>query len=119
MALSIAARIAHCEFPVEALVQAIAVAGGKLKHAIVGNQHHNISRGVQHGRADLTGLQMLIDFRAQGRVHKKLERLELDGAEPPAPGTKLTVDGREAEITSAVYSPHFGKVIALAYVRGA
>jgi len=29
------------------------------------------------------------------------------------------VDGKEAEITSSVYSPHFGKVIALAYVRGA
>jgi glycine cleavage system aminomethyltransferase T len=56
-------------------------------------------------------------IRAQGRVNKKLERLELEGSESPAPGSKMTVEGRDAEITSAIYSPHFGKVIALAYVR--
>jgi folate-binding protein YgfZ len=63
------------------------------------------------------GQEIVERIRAQGRVNKKLERLELDGAEPPAPGTKLQVNGHDAEITSAVYSPHFGKVIALAYVR--
>lgn len=63
------------------------------------------------------GQEIVERIRAQGRVNKKLERLELDGPEPPAPGTKLQVDGRDAEITSAVYSPHFAKVIALAYVR--
>jgi glycine cleavage system aminomethyltransferase T len=52
-------------------------------------------------------------------VNKKLERLELEGSEPPQPGTKLQVGGREAEIMSAIYSPHFGKTIALAYVRTA
>jgi folate-binding protein YgfZ len=65
------------------------------------------------------GQEIVERIRAQGRVNRKLERLELDGAEPPAPGTKLTVEGRDAEITSSVYSPHFGKVIALAYVRTA
>jgi glycine cleavage system aminomethyltransferase T len=34
----------------------------------------------------------------------------------PAPG-KQTIGGREADVTSAVYSPDLGKVIALAYVR--
>jgi glycine cleavage system aminomethyltransferase T len=52
-------------------------------------------------------------------VNKKLVRLEIDGSEPAAPGARLTIDGQEAEITSSVYSPHFGKVIALAYVKGA
>jgi len=65
------------------------------------------------------GQEIVERIRAQGRVNKKLERLELEGAEPPAPGTKLQVDGRDAEIASAVYSPHFGKIIALAYVRTA
>jgi tRNA-modifying protein YgfZ len=65
------------------------------------------------------GQEIVERIRAQGRVNKKLERLELDGVEPPAPGTKLQIGGREAEITSAIYSPHFGKVIALAYVRTA
>jgi len=63
------------------------------------------------------GQEIVERIRAMGRVHRKLERLELDGAEPVAPGTKLTVEGREAEITSSIYSPHLGKVIALAYVR--
>jgi folate-binding protein YgfZ len=65
------------------------------------------------------GQEIVERIRAQGRVNKRLERLELDAAEPPAPGTKLQVDGRDAEITSSVYSPHFDKVIALAYVRTA
>jgi folate-binding protein YgfZ len=65
------------------------------------------------------GQEIVERIRAQGRVNKKLERLELEGAEPPTPGTKLQVDGRDAEITSAIYSPHFAKVIALAYVRTA
>jgi folate-binding protein YgfZ len=63
------------------------------------------------------GQEIVERIRAMGRVHRKLERLELDGAQPVAPGTKLTVEGREAEVTSSIYSPHLGKVIALAYVR--
>lgn len=63
------------------------------------------------------GQEIVERIRAMGRVHRKLERLELEGAEPVAPGTKLTVEGREAEVTSSIYSPHLGKVIALAYVR--
>src|ERR1035437_6752222 len=65
------------------------------------------------------GQEIVERIRVQGRVNKKLVRLEIDGSEPVAPGAKLLVDGQEAEITSSVYSPHFGKVIALAYVRGA
>jgi aminomethyltransferase len=65
------------------------------------------------------GQEIVERIRAQGHVNKKLVRLEIDGSEPAAPGAKLMVDGQEAEITSSVYSPHFGKVIALAYVRGA
>ncbi len=63
------------------------------------------------------GQEIVERIRAMGRVHKKLERLELDGSEPPAPGAKLTVEGRDAEVTSSIYSPRLGKVIALAYVR--
>ena len=63
------------------------------------------------------GQEIVERIRAQGRVHRQLERIELEGAESPAPGTKLEIGGHEAEITSAIYSPHFGKTIALAYVR--
>jgi tRNA-modifying protein YgfZ len=65
------------------------------------------------------GQEIVERIRAQGRVNKKLQRLELEGSELPAPGTKLQVDGHDAEITSSIYSPQFEKVIALAYVRTA
>jgi len=64
------------------------------------------------------GQEIVERIRAMGQVHRKLERIELEGVEPAAAGTKLTVGGLEAEITSSVYSPRLGKAIALGYVRG-
>jgi tRNA-modifying protein YgfZ len=73
---------------------------------------------VSFNKGCYLGQEIVERIRAQGHVNKKLMRVEIDGAEPPAPGTKLTADGAEAgEITSAVYSPELGKVVALAYVR--
>jgi len=64
------------------------------------------------------GQEIVERIRAQGHVNRKLVRLEIEAAEPVAPGTRLAAGGGEAgEITSSVYSPHFGKVIALALVR--
>jgi folate-binding protein YgfZ len=64
------------------------------------------------------GQEIVERVRAQGHVNKKLVRVELEAAEPVAPGTKLTAAGAEAgEVTSSVYSPAAGKVIALAIVR--
>ena len=65
------------------------------------------------------GQEIVERIRTQGHVNKKLVRLEIDGSEPAVPGARLMVDGKEAEVTSSVYSPHFGKAIALAYVREA
>jgi tRNA-modifying protein YgfZ len=74
-------------------------------------------QAVSFSKGCYLGQEIVERIRAQGRVNKKLERLELEGAEAPAAGSKLQVDGRHAEVTSALYSPHFNKVIALAYVR--
>jgi len=66
------------------------------------------------------GQEIVERIRAQGHVNKKLVRLEVDGAEPLAPGTKLKAGDADAgEITSAVYSPQSGKVAAMGYVRTA
>ena len=66
------------------------------------------------------GQEIVERIRAQGHVNKLLSRVELDAAEPPAPGTKLLAEAAQAgEITSSVYSPAAGKVIALAYLRTA
>ena len=62
------------------------------------------------------GQEIVERIRARGHVNRHLVRLEIDGTELPAPG-KQTIDGQDADVTSAVYSPELGKVVVLAYVR--
>jgi folate-binding protein YgfZ len=74
--------------------------------------------GVSFVKGCYIGQEIVERVRAQGHVNKKLVRVELEAAEPVAPGTKLTASGAEAgEVTSSIYSPAAGKVIALAIVR--
>jgi folate-binding protein YgfZ len=72
---------------------------------------------VSFNKGCYLGQEIVERIRAQGRVNKKLMRVVLEGVEAPVGGTKTTVDGAEAEVTSAVVSPESGKVVALAYVR--
>jgi aminomethyltransferase len=72
---------------------------------------------VSFNKGCYLGQEIVERIRAQGRVNKKLMRVMLPGGEVPAAGTKTTVDGAEAEVTSAVVSPASGEVVALAYVR--
>jgi folate-binding protein YgfZ len=61
------------------------------------------------------GQEIVERIRAQGHVNKKLVRLEFEGTEPLTPGAKLIEEG--GEVTSSIYSPELGKVVALAYIR--
>src|ERR1022692_2447810 len=72
---------------------------------------------VSFSKGCYLGQEIVERIRAQGRVNKKLMRMVLETAEVQAPGTKTTVDGAEAEVTSAIVSPSSGQVVALAYVR--
>jgi len=63
------------------------------------------------------GQEIVERIRARGHVNRTLERIELAGADPPAPGTVIEAAGKQAEITSSAYSPDVGRVVALAYVR--
>jgi folate-binding protein YgfZ len=65
------------------------------------------------------GQEIVERIRSRGHVNRLLVQLHLAGAgEPPAPGTKLTAESKEAgEITSAAISPAHGGAVALAYVR--
>jgi tRNA-modifying protein YgfZ len=76
-------------------------------------------QAVSFNKGCYLGQDIVERIRALGQVHKKLQRIELEGSEPPPSGTKLRIAAGEAEITSAVYSEDLGKVIALAYVRAA
>lgn len=71
---------------------------------------------VSFNKGCYLGQEIVERIRAQGRVNKKLTRVVLPGSELPSPGTKTTIDGAEAEVTSATLSPN-GEVVALAYVR--
>ena len=72
---------------------------------------------VSFNKGCYLGQEIVERIRAQGRVNKKLMRVVLEGSELPAAGTKTTLDGAEAEVTSAVLSPSSGQIVALAYVR--
>jgi aminomethyltransferase len=72
---------------------------------------------VSFNKGCYLGQEIVERIRAQGRVNRKLMRVVLAGAEVPSAGTKTTVDGADAEITSAVLSPASGEVVALACVR--
>lgn len=72
---------------------------------------------VSFNKGCYIGQEIVERIRAMGHVNKKLMRVELEGDAIPDPGTKTAVNGNEAEITSAAFSPEAGKVLALAYVR--
>lgn len=73
---------------------------------------------VSFNKGCYLGQEIVERVRARGHVNRKLVRVEMDAAEPPARGAKLLAGEAEAgEITSAVLSPQSGKVAALAYVR--
>ena len=64
------------------------------------------------------GQEIVERVRSRAQMHRVLRKLELDTAEQPAAGTKLTAGGADAaEIASSAFSPAPGKAVALAYVR--
>ena len=75
---------------------------------------------VSYTKGCYIGQEIVERIRTQAHINRKLVRLDIDAPEAVAPGTKLTAGSAEVgEVTSSVYSPESGKVIALAYVRAA
>ena len=73
---------------------------------------------VSFSKGCYVGQEIVERIRSQGRVNRKLVRVEIEASDPLAPGASLSAQGAEAgEITSSVFSPRAGKVVALAYVR--
>jgi folate-binding protein YgfZ len=73
--------------------------------------------GVSFNKGCYIGQEIVERIRARGHVNRELTGFQLDTAEPVAPGTRVTVDGREIQVTSSAFSPHFGKVVAIGYAR--
>lgn len=72
---------------------------------------------VSFNKGCYLGQEIVERIRARGHVNRELVSFALDQAEPPAPGTKVTVDGAETEVTSSLYSPELGKAVGMGYAR--
>jgi tRNA-modifying protein YgfZ len=74
--------------------------------------------GVHFNKGCYLGQEIVERVRSRGQVHRLLTSIRITSTTPPVATTKLTAEGKDvAEITSAAYSPAFGEVVALAYVR--
>jgi tRNA-modifying protein YgfZ len=77
-------------------------------------------RAVSFSKGCYLGQEIVERVRSRAQVHRHLMPVRIHSTHPPAPGTKLKSDGKDAaEITSAAYSPALDEVVALAYVRTA
>jgi folate-binding protein YgfZ len=77
-------------------------------------------RAIDYGKGCYTGQEVIVRIRDRGHVNRSLRQLRLGDVPVPAKGTELFVPGEgkaAAVVTSAVESPRFGGVVALAYVR--
>ena len=73
---------------------------------------------VNFNKGCYLGQEIVERVRSRAQIHRVLRRVEIDGFEPPAAGTKLTSSGADAaEIASSAFSPALAKVVAMAYVR--
>jgi folate-binding protein YgfZ len=107
---SLRIEAARPEFGVDMSTDTIPLEAGLLDRAI------STSKGCYVGQEVI----VRVLHRGGGRVAKRLVTLALDpGVQTlPAPGTQLHVDGREVgRITSAAWSPHEPRAIALGYLH--
>jgi folate-binding protein YgfZ len=64
------------------------------------------------------GQEPIVMARDRGHVNRTLLRLKLTGDSPAPAGAKVLHKGEQVgEVTSSVWSPQFGAVLALAYLR--
>jgi len=79
-------------------------------------------RAIDEQKGCYTGQEVIVRIRDRGHVNRNLRQLKLGDVPSPAKGTQLYPAGDASGkpvgwITSAVQSPKFGEVVALAYVR--
>lgn len=81
-------------------------------------QETQLLHAIHFTKGCYLGQEIVERIRSRGGVHRFLVRLAIDAREPPPTGTKISAGGTEVgEITSAIYSPAAGRVVALGYIR--
>jgi len=77
-----------------------------------------LTHAISFTKGCFLGQEIVARVRAHGRITRKLVSLALPGTEPVKKGEKIKKDSEEiGEITSSAFSPSFGKVFALGYVK--
>jgi folate-binding protein YgfZ len=77
-----------------------------------------LERAIAYDKGCYVGQEVIARVTYRGHVNRKLAGLWISGAEPAAPGTALTHDGKPAgEIRSSLVSQRLHSPIALGYVR--
>lgn len=77
-----------------------------------------IEHAIHTNKGCYLGQEIVERVRSRAQVHRVLKQLRINTADAPAPGTKLQAGGKDvAEVSSAVFSPAWGAVAALGYVR--
>lgn len=80
-------------------------------------------RAIDYEKGCYTGQEVIVRIRDRGRVNWHLRGLLFGEETTPAAGTELFAAGAEegdralGRVTSATYSPRFGRVAGLGYVR--
>jgi folate-binding protein YgfZ len=65
-----------------------------------------------------TGQEIVERVRSRGQVNRRRVNFKFSTPEPPAPGTRLSVDGKELGlVTSSGFSPKAGTAIGMGYSR--
>jgi folate-binding protein YgfZ len=81
-------------------------------------QETQLLQAVSFTKGCYLGQEIVERVRSQGKVHRVLTPIRVSGSIPPPPGSKLVVnEAAVGEITSAAYSPAFGEIVGLAYMR--
>lgn len=77
-----------------------------------------LTHAMHFSKGCYIGQEIVERVRSRGHVNKQLARLQIESAEPPAPGDKVMAGEKEAgTITSAAYDPRNNVYTALAIVR--
>jgi folate-binding protein YgfZ len=73
---------------------------------------------ISYTKGCYTGQEIVERVRSRGHVNRRRAALLFSGAQPPAPGARLTAAGAEAgHVTSAAFSPLAGRAIGMGYLR--
>ena len=81
-------------------------------------QETNQMQAISFTKGCYLGQEIVERVRSRAQIHRVLSPVRIASKEVPTPGTKMSVEGKDVgEITSAAFSPAFGEIVALAYIR--